>query len=96
MENTASTEAAGCRMDAAQNAKDETLSRMDGGQEVKKAVLAEGRYMRYVRVICVPVLLFSMVGNTLAAGSDWAAVQRLALGDRVEVKLTDGRTLLSG
>jgi len=44
------------------------------------------------RMMCVTVLLFCLVGQTLAATSDWVAVQRLVAGDRVEVRLSTGKT----
>ncbi|MBI3666526.1 MAG: hypothetical protein HY236_09950 [Acidobacteria bacterium] len=49
--------------------------------------------MSSLKVICVTVLLPCLVGQTFAATSEWAAVQSLAAGERIEVSLATGKTL---
>ncbi len=46
------------------------------------------------RSICVFLLLLSLlIGQITAAPSDWAAVEQLAAGERIEAALSTGKTL---
>jgi hypothetical protein len=46
------------------------------------------------RSICIFLLLLSLLtGQITAAPSDWAAVEQLAAGERIEAALSNGKTL---